>query len=74
MRTHDLLAFRHIHEGQIRIIKYHGPDRGSLPNQFQDTDVVVTTYETLLSEWEAPEETRPLFCWNWLRVILDEGR
>ena len=55
-------------------MKYHGPDRGSLSNQFQDTDVVVTTYETLLSEWEAPEETRPLFCWNWLRVILDEGK
>lgn len=66
-------ASEHIHEGQIRIKVYHGSGRESLANQFCNTDVVVTTYETLRSEWETPEGTRPLFSWGWLRVILDEA-
>ncbi|KAF3059266.1 putative SWI/SNF-related matrix-associated actin-dependent regulator of chromatin subfamily A member 3-like 1 [Daldinia childiae] len=66
-------ASEHIHEGQIRIKVYHGSGRESLASQFCNTDVVVTTYETLRSEWEASEGIRPLFSWKWLRVILDEG-
>ncbi|KAI0383446.1 SNF2 family N-terminal domain-containing protein [Hypomontagnella monticulosa] len=66
-------ASEHIHEGQIRIIVYHGSGRESLVNKFRDTDVVVTTYETLRSEWETPEGTSPLLSWKWLRVILDEA-
>jgi hypothetical protein len=69
-----MVAFRHIHEGQIRFKLYYGSGRVSLANQFQDADIVVTTYETLRAEWVAPETTRPLFSWRWLRVVLDEGK
>lgn len=67
------MVFRHIHEGQIRVKVYHGSSRESVANQFYDTDVIVTTYETLRTEWTAQEGARPLFSWKWLRVVLDEG-
>ncbi|KAI2626051.1 SNF2 family N-terminal domain-containing protein [Hypomontagnella submonticulosa] len=66
-------ASEHIHKGQIRIEIYHGPQRQNLANQFRHIDVVITTYETLRSEWETPAGTGPLFAWKWLRVILDEA-
>ncbi|KAH6717629.1 SNF2 family N-terminal domain-containing protein, partial [Leptodontidium sp. MPI-SDFR-AT-0119] len=67
---------QHIHEGQIRVGVYHGPNRESLANKFRETDVVITTYETLRSEWASPasEGARPLYSWKWLRVVLDEGK
>lgn len=68
-----MITRRHIHAGQIRKILYHGPGRESLFKRFSDYDIVITTYETLRSEWGASEGTRPLLSWKWLRVILDEG-
>ncbi|KAI1460050.1 SNF2 family N-terminal domain-containing protein [Annulohypoxylon moriforme] len=64
-------ASEHIREGQVRMSVYHGPGRETL-SKFEDYDVVITTYETLRSEWEA-QENRPLIAWKWLRVILDEA-
>ncbi|KAI0550442.1 SNF2 family N-terminal domain-containing protein [Xylaria curta] len=63
----------HINDGQLRVKIYHGPNRETLANQFQDTDVIITTYETLRNEWAPREEARPLFSWKWLRVVLDEA-
>ncbi|KAI1383675.1 SNF2 family N-terminal domain-containing protein [Hypoxylon trugodes] len=48
-------ASEHIHQGQLRMEIYHGPGRERLSSQFRDIDVVITTYETLRSEWEASE-------------------
>ncbi|KAI8630297.1 SNF2 family N-terminal domain-containing protein [Xylariaceae sp. FL1651] len=64
----------HIHEGQLRVIIYHGSDRQSLADQFRDVDVVITTYQTIRTEWAAKGATNPLFSWKWLRVVLDEGK
>jgi SNF2 family DNA or RNA helicase len=72
--TNDVVAFRHIHEGQIRTEIFHGSGRESHANQFRDADVVITTYETLRFEWAASKGTRPLYSWKWLRVVLDEGK
>ncbi len=68
------MKFRHIHEENIRVITYHGSNRESLADQFRDADIVITTYETLRTEWAVKEGTRPLFTWKWLRVVLDEGK
>ncbi|KAI1737674.1 SNF2 family N-terminal domain-containing protein [Xylaria scruposa] len=63
----------HINDGQLRVKIYHGPNRETLASQFQDADVIITTYETLRNEWAPREEARPLFSWKWLRVVLDEA-
>ncbi|KUJ17015.1 uncharacterized protein LY89DRAFT_616746 [Mollisia scopiformis] len=63
----------HIHKEQIRVYIYHGSGRESHANQFRDADIVITTYETLRSEWAASKRTSPLYSWNWLRVVLDEA-
>ncbi|KAF7527351.1 hypothetical protein G7054_g10485 [Neopestalotiopsis clavispora] len=70
---HYILARRHIRPGRIQSIIYHGQNREALADTFGDKDIVITTYETLRSEWSASEGGRPLLSWKWLRVVLDEA-
>jgi SNF2 family DNA or RNA helicase len=67
----DWRVARHIHPDQIKTTVYHGPTRERLSTDLQNYDVVMTTYETLRSEWE---NNGPLVSSRWLRVVLDEGR
>ncbi|KAF5584312.1 helicase-like transcription factor [Fusarium pseudoanthophilum] len=60
----------HIVPGQIRVAVYHGPGRQTLAKQFRDNDIVLTTYQTLRSEWT---KKGPLFTEQWFRVVLDES-
>ncbi|KAI0399412.1 SNF2 family N-terminal domain-containing protein [Xylaria palmicola] len=64
---------KHIHDETIRVVVYHGPDRKILSSQFEDADIVITTYKILLMEWRVEGETGSLFSWSWLRVVLDEA-
>ncbi|KAK7750833.1 hypothetical protein SLS62_007232 [Diatrype stigma] len=38
-------------EGILKVIKYHGQGRESNPDNLKNSDVVITTYSTLASEW-----------------------
>ncbi|EWG41199.1 hypothetical protein FVEG_03350 [Fusarium verticillioides 7600] len=60
----------HIVPGQIRVAVYHGPGRQTLAKQFRDNDIVLTTYQTLRSEWT---KKGPLFTEQWFRIVLDES-
>ncbi|KAG5768599.1 hypothetical protein H9Q72_003911 [Fusarium xylarioides] len=60
----------HIMPGQIRIAVYHGTGRQTIAKQFRDNDIVLTTYQTLRSEWT---QKGPLFTEQWFRVVLDEA-
>ncbi|KAH7169483.1 SNF2 family N-terminal domain-containing protein [Fusarium sp. MPI-SDFR-AT-0072] len=60
----------HIMPGQIRVAVYHGTGRQTLAKQFRDNDIVLTTYQTLRSEWT---NKGPLFTEQWFRVVLDEA-
>ncbi|CVL12338.1 related to helicase-like transcription factor protein [Fusarium proliferatum] len=60
----------HIMPGQIRVALYHGPSRQSLFNQFGNNNIVLTTYQTLRSDWI---KKGPLFTEKWFRVVLDEA-
>ncbi|KAG4268398.1 hypothetical protein FPRO04_12432 [Fusarium proliferatum] len=60
----------HIMPGQIRVALYHGTGRQSLAKHFRDNDIVLTTYQTLRSEWT---NKGPLFTEQWIRVVLDEA-
>lgn len=68
--VHETYQCRHIRSGGIRSLLYHGPKRqeGLDEDQF---DVVLTTYETLRSDWTAQG---PLYARKWARIILDEGK
>ncbi|KAG5793440.1 hypothetical protein H9Q69_007517 [Fusarium xylarioides] len=48
----------------------NGKDRQSLAEQFRNYNIVLTTYQTLRSEWT---KKGPLFTEKWFRVVLDEA-
>ena len=72
-------------DGSLTVVRYHGPNRRSIkPADMADADVVVTTYGTLLSEWNdggcvpgtTDVDSKSLFALGavpWLRVVLDEA-
>jgi len=49
---------------------YHGPKRREALTESQNLDVVLTTYDTLRSDWAT---NGLLYARTWARVILDEG-
>jgi SNF2 family DNA or RNA helicase len=60
-----------------KIYVYHGPSRERDPKAIAKYDVVITTYNTLASEYELNKVTNeinygPLLQVKWFRVILDE--
>ncbi|KAI8630271.1 SNF2 family N-terminal domain-containing protein [Xylariaceae sp. FL1651] len=61
---------RHIRTGQLSVLVYHGPNRHRLSSQFEDIDIVLTTYEILRSEHTLKG---PLFSQLWWRIVLDEA-
>ncbi|CAJ0553138.1 Ff.00g116500.m01.CDS01 [Fusarium sp. VM40] len=61
----------HIVPGQIRVALYYGTGRQNLVKDFRKNDIVLTTYQTLRSEWT---NKGPLFTAQWFRVVLDEGQ
>jgi SNF2 family DNA or RNA helicase len=55
----------------MTVAVYHGADRDRLTSALQSQDLVLTTYETLVSEWR----TGGALCSNkWHRIVLDEGQ
>lgn len=57
------------------MIRYHGPNRCKDLTTLIDSDVVITTYNTLAKEFGVAGQTRtsPLHSIEWFRVVLDEG-
>lgn len=76
MRAYFNLYPRHFHPGQLRSIVFHGSDRRKLSSDISTKDIVITTYETLKSEWCSNRASSHLFSevQRWSRVVLDEGR
>jgi hypothetical protein len=62
---------RHIRHGEIRWSVYHGFNRQHISSPFQENDIVLTTYETMRSEWT---NKGPLYSEKFLRLVLDEGK
>ncbi|KAH7333257.1 SNF2 family N-terminal domain-containing protein [Rhexocercosporidium sp. MPI-PUGE-AT-0058] len=60
----------HITPGSLRHIIYHGSIRHQTLENWDSQDVILTTYDTLRSEWQA---NGPLFGHSWGRVVLDEA-
>lgn len=75
MRVYFNLYHRHFHPGQLRSIVFYGSDRRNLSSDILTKDVVITTYETLKSEWSSNRANSHLFSevQRWRRIVLDEG-
>ncbi|KAK4210760.1 SNF2 family N-terminal domain-containing protein [Rhypophila decipiens] len=55
----------------LKTLKYHGPGRERELGALEQSDVVITTYNTLAAE--ATAKKSQLHKINWYRVVLDEG-
>jgi SWI/SNF-related matrix-associated actin-dependent regulator of chromatin subfamily A3 len=76
---------RHVHEAHsLKVYTYHGAGRISTMkgSDFASHDVVITTYQTLATDWmprgksQKPQEglrASGLYSLDWRRIILDEG-
>jgi SWI/SNF-related matrix-associated actin-dependent regulator of chromatin subfamily A3 len=53
---------------------YHGSNRNGLSAELRSHDVVLTTYDTLRSEWTSKAGGGVLYSEIWARVVLDEGK
>ncbi|KAI9227603.1 MAG: SNF2 family N-terminal domain-containing protein [Piptocephalis tieghemiana] len=64
----------HVKEGSISWVIHHGPQRTKSPKDLAKVDVIITTYQTMASEYSTGTWDRgPLFHIMWKRVILDEA-
>ncbi|KAF4628635.1 hypothetical protein G7Y89_g9521 [Cudoniella acicularis] len=60
----------HLRLGSLNHIIYHGSSRHQTLDKWKSQDVILTTYDTLRSEWQT---NGPLFGHSWSRVVLDEA-
>ncbi|CAH9072757.1 unnamed protein product [Cuscuta europaea] len=65
----------HSHPGTLSIYLHYGQSRSKDPKVIAQSDVVLTTYGVLASEFSAEkvEENGGLFLIRWFRVVLDEA-
>ncbi|KAH0491045.1 hypothetical protein TgHK011_002491 [Trichoderma gracile] len=63
---------KHLKDG-VTTIKYHGSNRPKDIDTVADSDIVVTTYSTLTSEFQTKSAPSLLHCIDWYRVVLDEA-
>ncbi len=64
----------HRHTGEaLRTVKYHGPNRPRDLDTLENSDLVITTYNTLATEFANKKSQALLHKIFWYRVVLDEG-
>ena len=72
---------KHIKEEHaLRVMFYHGTRKQPItPKSIKDYDVVISTYDSVSTEWHSQKSTKlprksGVFSVTWRRVILDEGK
>ncbi|RYP81554.1 hypothetical protein DL770_005856 [Monosporascus sp. CRB-9-2] len=60
---------------RLKVLVHHGPQRTKRYEDLRKYDVVITTYQILVSEYNHTTETLKTGCFglHWYRVILDEA-
>lgn len=71
----DRCCYRHVHSGRLRWRRHHNKDRLTSLQELDTIDIVLTTYQTLVSEFRKHENGSPQLAYEikWRRVVLDEG-
>lgn len=65
---------KHVTPGKLRVYVYHGASRMQYTHELAKFDIVLTTYNTVATEWgneKAPKKALALV--NWFRIVLDEA-
>ncbi|EDW96318.2 uncharacterized protein Dyak_GE25760 [Drosophila yakuba] len=61
-------------QNAIRVLTFHGPNRREIGIEaFRSYDLIITSYNLLVSELKRYGNASPLFAVHWNRVILDEA-
>ena len=62
-------------EKRLRVLVHHGPQRTKRSQDLRKYDVVITTYQTLVSEHGSHSDDNPFACFgvHWYRIVLDEA-
>jgi hypothetical protein len=69
--THKYWLSRHTLPGSINMQLYHGPKRNATLKELANADILLTTFETVSSDFVASETLRNI---SWFRIVLDEGK
>ncbi|OAQ70971.2 helicase [Pochonia chlamydosporia 170] len=64
---------KHLEPG-LTVVRYHGVNRPRIIETIVDSDIVITTYNTLTTEYQLKSEPSRLHKIRWYRIILDEGK
>jgi SNF2 family DNA or RNA helicase len=64
-------AVSHITENYLNVATFHGNDRENEPRTLGSSDLVLTTYSTLVKD---NQNAGVLHRLKWFRVVLDEGK
>lgn len=59
-------------QGKFTIYCYHGPNRTRDPQKLAKYDIVLTTYQTVASDFNIKDD-RAIFTAQWFRIVLDEA-
>ncbi|KAG2333517.1 hypothetical protein Bca52824_004697 [Brassica carinata] len=65
----------HAKPGSLSVYQHYGPDRPKDAKLLSQSDVVITTYGVLISEFSAENAAKNegLFAVRWFRIVLDEA-
>ena len=64
----------HVRPDTLRWALYRGPSRFRTFKDMLKCDVIITTYNVLATEWRNLKRgSKPLFSFQWHRIVLDEG-
>ncbi len=72
---HLLTIHRHLFPDSLKWRRHHGSQRFNQRSQLAQYNIVITTFQTIASEWRKRHTASSLIfsvCWH--RVILDEGK
>ncbi|KAI0883110.1 uncharacterized protein GGS22DRAFT_35921 [Annulohypoxylon maeteangense] len=73
MRVWEDQLIQHVHKNKLIWQRHHGQNRVEIGHWLDFPDIVLTTYQTVQSEYKRRHKSNSLFKYQWRRIILDEA-
>ncbi|KAF2231648.1 hypothetical protein EV356DRAFT_471443 [Viridothelium virens] len=65
---------KHLAHRSIMLRRHHGKSRLQTSQEISDCNIVISSYETIASEWRRNgAKENPIFSFQWRRILLDEA-